>query len=94
MARKGSRGGGSIINAAKQGFGFSLGGLGAVVVYIFVAMLFFIPGVLILANEKQKAKESRNTTMLVVAYVLMFIGCIVGLGLGADTIFGSLMEDL
>jgi hypothetical protein len=69
-----------------------LGGLGAVALYMFVGLLFFVPGVILLSKEKAKKKDARNGTMVILAYVLMLIGCVVGLGLGSGMIFGSLMD--
>ena len=88
MHRK--KGGGKYTEIAKEGFAGFFGGLAALVLYMVVGMIMFIPGLVLLNRENKKPKGQRNTGIVVVAYVLMFLGAAIGLGLG----FGILTENL
>ena len=72
------------------GFFAGLGSLAAFMILTFVAMLFFIPGFILLKKEESKPKEEQKQSNKVIAYVLMGIGMIVGVGFGAGTFFGEL----
>jgi hypothetical protein len=61
--------------------------------FIGVALLFFIPGLLMLSAERKKKKEDQYDNKLIIAYVLMGIGVIMGLGMGANFLFSNFMED-
>lgn len=78
------------MNIAKEGFAGAAGGLAAVVMYVLLGMLIFVPGMILLKKEKEKPKEKRNTVVVVFAYVLMFLGAALALGLG----FGILAENV
>lgn len=82
----------------RSAFTFGLGaGLGAgisTMLFIALGLLFFIPGVVLLAREQKKPKDKQQQSMLILAYVLLVIGAIVGLGMGANFIFSNLMEDI
>ena len=84
-------------SAFRNAFNFGLGaGLGAglsTMLYIFIGMLFFIPGVVLLSQERKKPKDKQNSSMVILAFVLMAIGSIVGLGMGAGFLFSSIMEE-
>lgn len=84
----------SIRSYTKAGFGFGLGGMLSGVVFIAVAALLFVPGFIIVTKQNKKPKEERSTGMLVLGFVLMGIGMIVGLGFGATTFFSSLGDSL
>lgn len=75
-------------NLAYEGFGVGLGFLGALAVYMLVGLLFFIPGFMLLANEKKKVEK--NTALQALGISLMILGVIVmggaGLGLVADSL--------
>jgi len=73
---------------ARIGFGSGLGFMASFIVYIFIGMLFFIPGFILLKKE-QKRKEPRQS-MKILAYVLMAIGMIISLGMGSGTFFSEL----
>jgi hypothetical protein len=81
-----------IMNYARVGFGFGIGWIGSFILMMLVAMLFFIPGFVLLQREQAKEKkgEEPNGTIKVVAYILMVIGVILGLGFGG----GALLEEL
>lgn len=81
---------------AGDSFIATLGGLAAVVVYIFVGMLFLIPGFILFFSQKKKPKEERNKGLQILGIVLMIIGCLIALGMGFGLIIGaigSMMEE-
>jgi hypothetical protein len=49
--------------------------------------------VILLSRERKKKKDQQSEALLITAYVLMALGCIVGLGMGASFIFSNLMEE-
>ncbi len=61
--------------------------------FIGVALLFFIPGLLMLSAERKKKKKDQYDNKLIIAYVLMGRGVIMGLGMGANFLFSNFMED-
>jgi hypothetical protein len=81
-----------IMNYARVGFGFGIGWIGSFILMMLVAMIFFIPGFVLLQREQAKEKkgEEANGTIKVIAYILMVIGVILGLGFGG----GVLLEEL
>jgi hypothetical protein len=81
-------------DAAYEGFGFMGGALGAMAMFMFVALLFFIPGLLILASQHKKPKDQRNTGLMVLAYILLFMGVIFGFGMGSGFTFDNLMSNV
>jgi hypothetical protein len=46
-----------------------------------------------LSKERKKPKNEKDTTSLIIAFVLMGIGSVVGLGLGAGVLFSSILEE-
>lgn len=80
----------SIKETAKLGFGLGIGTFGAAMLYTCVGALFFCIGFAILNREQKKKEEDQSTLMKGVAYVLMFIGMVAGLGFGASTFFNEL----
>lgn len=84
----------TIRSYAAAGFGLGLGGMMAGVVYVAVAALLFVPGFIIVTKQNKKPKEERSTGMLVLGFVLMGVGMIVGLGFGATAFFTELGENL
>ena len=82
----------SIGEYAKVGFGLGLGSLAAFLIFTCIALVFFIPGFIIVIKQRKLPKEERNTTLQVVGFILMGIGMIVGLGFGASVFFGELGE--
>lgn len=74
-------------NYWKAGFGTGGGVLSAFMAAMLVALLFFVPGFILITRENKKPKENRNTAMLVIGFVLMFIGVILSTGaLGGATL--------
>lgn len=90
-------------DTVKTGFGLSIGGFFAYMIFLVIAMAFFIPG-FILVRRQQEKEESRgeggeggedpNTSIKVLGYVLMVIGMIVGLGFGASGFLTLLSNDI
>ena len=72
------------------GFFAGLGSLAAFMILTVVALVFFVPGFILLKKEQSKPKEEQKQSTKVLAYVLMGIGMIVGVGFGAGTFFGEL----
>jgi hypothetical protein len=84
----------SIKEFIKAGFGLGIGSVLAFMMFIAIAACFFVPGFIIVTKQQKKPKEERSTGLLVLGYILMGVGMIVGLGFGAGVFFGSLSEDL
>ena len=78
----------------KAGFGLSMGSFAAFMLLTLIAMIFFIPGFIIVVKQNKKPKGERDTTWLVVGFVLMGLGMVIGLGFGAGAFFGELSSDL
>jgi hypothetical protein len=78
--------------AFKFGLGAGLGAGISTMVFILLGMAFFIPGVVLLSSEKKKDKKDQNDGKIIGAYVLMVLGAIIGLGMGASFIFSNIME--
>jgi len=75
---------------AYTSFGVGLGFMASIVVYTFLGMLLFVPGFILLKKEQRKSKELQSDSIKIVAYVLMGMGMIIGLGLGAGVFFNEL----
>ena len=80
----------SLMNYAKPAFGVSLGLFGGLIFYMFLAVLFFVSGFVLLKREQKKPKEQQSDAMKGVAYVLMAFGMIFGLGFGGGIFFNEL----
>jgi hypothetical protein len=90
MAR---RGGGPIANAFKFGLGAGVGFGLSHMIFLLVGMAFFFPGLIMLSKERKKPAQQKNTTNIYIAYALMAIGCVLGLGLGAGFLFTNALAD-
>jgi hypothetical protein len=80
----------SLMNYAKPAFGFSLGMFGGLIFYMFLAVVFFVSGFVLLKKEQKKSKEQQSDGMKAVAYILMAFGMIFGLGFGGGIFFSEL----
>jgi hypothetical protein len=78
------------MNYAKPAFGFSLGMFGGLIFYMFLAVIFFVSGFVLLKREQKKSKEEQSDGMKAAAYVLMAFGMIFGLGFGGGIFFSEL----
>lgn len=77
-------------NYWKAGFGTGGGFLSAFAAAMLLGLVFFIPGFILITRENKKPKESRNTTNLVIGFVLMFIGVILTAGAFAGDTLNAL----
>lgn len=68
------------------GFGTSAG----FATTILLGVALFLPGYIIVTRENKKMKQDRNTTMLVIGFVLMFLGVALSLGMFAGDALNSL----
>ena len=81
-------------DAFKFGLGAGFGAAISSMVLILIGIGFFLPGIYLLSQERKKPKEKQNQTNIIGAYVLMVLGVIFGLGMGASFLFSNLMEDM
>jgi hypothetical protein len=89
-----SRGKGpSIMEFARAGFGLTLGSLFALMIFLAIGLLFFIPGFILVKREHKKPKEEQSGTAKVIGYILMVIGMIIGLGFGAGAFLDMLSQE-
>lgn len=84
----------SIFSLARTGFGVGLGLMLASIVFIFIGVMFFIPGFILLNKEQKKKKEEQRTSMKVIAFILMGLGMIIAGGLGFATLLGEIGDEL
>lgn len=73
------------------------GGLGsglALMIFTFIGMVFFIPGLIIVLKQNKKPKDQRSTGMLVLGFILMGLGMIVGMGLGFGVFAFALADNV
>lgn len=84
----------SIGDFMKAGFGLTLGSFLASIIFMFLAVILFVPGFIMVTKQQKKPKDQRNTTVWITGYVLMGLGMILGLGFGAGAFFGTLGNDL
>ena len=63
------------------------GALTAVAGALLLGLAFGIPGVILVTRENEKPKSQRNTSLLILGFVLMALGVIFGLGLNAGGLF-------
>lgn len=68
-------------NYFKAGFGTSAG----FATTLLLGMLFAVPGLVLVMKENKKPKESRNTAMLIIGFILLFIGVALTFGMFGGT---------
>jgi hypothetical protein len=68
-------------NYWKAGFGTSAG----FVTTLLIGMLFAVPGLAIVFSQNKKPKESRSTSMLIIGFILLFIGVALTFGMFGGT---------
>lgn len=76
----------------KAGFGLGIGSILALMIFMLIAAGLFIGGFILVYRELKKPKEQRSTSKLVIGFILMVLGMIVGLGFGAPMFFSALGE--
>jgi hypothetical protein len=77
-------------NLVFEGFGVGLGFLAALVVYMIVGLLFFVPGFLMYQAEQKKQDKSAATQGF--SILLMAIGVIIMGGAGLGVLLDSLSD--
>jgi len=70
----------------KQGFGLGIGFISAQVIFIFVGILFFIPGYLLFISQENKTDPT--VSKQISGLVLMLLGVLLAGGIG----FGFLID--
>jgi 4-hydroxybenzoate polyprenyltransferase len=83
-------GGTSMGSFIKAGFGLGVGSILATIIFMLIAVALFIPGFIMVKSEQKKDKDKRNTTKLVIGYILMGLGMVLGMGFGASIFFSML----
>lgn len=73
-------------NYWKAGFGTSAG----FATTLLIGIALFLPGYILVARENKKMKQDRNTSMLVIGFILMFIGVALTFGMFAGDTLNSL----
>lgn len=63
------------------------GALTAISGALLLGLAFGIPGFILVTRENQKPKSRRNMTLLILGFILMAIGVVLGLGLNAGGLF-------
>jgi hypothetical protein len=84
----------STMSLIKFGFFTGLGSWLSLMVFIFIGLLFFIPGLIIVMKQNKKTKEERNKSLLVLGFVLMGLGVVVGMGMGLFLFSSLLIENI
>jgi hypothetical protein len=79
-----------VMNFAKPAFGIGLGMMGSFILYMFIAVLLFVPGFILVKKEHAKPKDKQSDGMKAFGYILMGLGMIFGLGFGAGFFFNEL----
>lgn len=54
----------------------------ATLIFTFIGLLCFIPGLMIVMKQHKKPKEQKSTTWLITGFALMGIGMTIGMGMG------------
>lgn len=73
-------------NYWKAGFGTSAG----FATTLLLGIALFLPGYILVARENKKLKPDRNQMMLIIGFILMFIGVALSFGMFAGDALNSL----
>jgi hypothetical protein len=84
----------SAMSLIKFGFFTGLGSWLSLMVFIFIGLLFFIPGLIVVMKQNNKPKEERKKGLLILGFILMGIGMIIGMGMGLFLFSSLLMESI
>jgi hypothetical protein len=76
----------------KESFVGTAGGLSAISGMLLLGLMFAIPGFILVTRENAKPRARRNTSLLVLGFILMALGVIFGLGLNAGGLFEGIAE--
>jgi len=74
-------------------FAGTAGALGAVAGTMAIGLAFGIPGLILITMENKKPKDSRNTALLVIGFILMALGVMFGLGFNAGGLVNSIKNE-
>ncbi len=66
----------------KQGFGLGIGFISAQVIFIFVGILFFIPGYLLFVSQEKKKEPSVSNQIGGLSLMILGVALAGGVGLG------------
>ena len=77
------------LSSAAGGAGFLTAFSGA----LLLGMAFGIPGLILVTRENKKPKDSRNTALLVLGFILMALGVMFGLGFNAGGLVNSIKNE-
>jgi hypothetical protein len=78
------------MNYIRPAFGAGLGIFASLILFTITAIIFFVPGFVLVKKENSKPKEKQNFSVKVLGYILMAIGMGIGMGFGAGIFFGEL----
>ena len=78
----------------KAGFGTAIGSILAILIFLSIGVGIFILGFILMKSENKKPPEQRNEAKTVTGYILMVLGCIIGLGFGAPVLFEALSSEI
>jgi|LakMenE18May11ns_1017448.scaffolds.fasta_scaffold9958273_9 hypothetical protein len=81
------------IESFKFGLGAGLGAGISTMIFIILGLAFFFPGLYLLSQERKKPKDKQNQSNIIGAYILMGLGVVFGMGIGAGFLFSNFMED-
>jgi NhaP-type Na+/H+ or K+/H+ antiporter len=85
---------GKYANIFKESAAGSAGFLTALSGALLIGMAIGIPGFILVARENKKPKSSRNMTLLVLGFILMILGAVIGLGFNTGGIINSIENQL
>lgn len=72
------------------GFGLGLGVGGAQILFMFIGVILFVPGIVMFSKEK-KAGEKASTTQII-GVILMGLGSILMFGMGFGLFIGAVQD--
>lgn len=61
-----------------------LGLMGSTVVFVFLGLLFIVPGIYLVMMEHNKSEETCEKRVQVLGVILVALGCIIGIGVGVS----------
>ena len=85
---------GKLKSIFKESFAGTAGGLAAVSGALLLGLLFGVPGFILVTRENSKPKYRRNQALLILGFILMAIGVMLGLGLNAGGLFEGIANSL
>ena len=85
---------GKLKNIFKESFAGTAGALGAISGALLLGLAFGIPGFILVTTENAKPKSRRNMALLILGFILMALGVVLGLGLNAGGLFEGIANSL